>query len=206
MTSDRPALHHMVRVRRTDDFTYLRSGVMDEVLLNANQLENSPESTATALRQTSLPFSIDPVLSRFQVPKWWRNAKGENKRNYTRLGAEYVKGTSIQLPAGPLVQTVADDSEWRILAGNVIDYQRSRLEQLVPAQLDLFSGMVPRVLRPVRLMAPALVAFSSDEDRINRLLSEASIEVAALPLAVPLIVPPERLRSHDFMSRRVVSA
>jgi len=33
MTSDRPALHHMVRVRRTDDFTYLRSGVMDELAL-----------------------------------------------------------------------------------------------------------------------------------------------------------------------------
>src|SRR5437879_2066447 len=113
----------MVRVRRSDDLTFVRPGVMDEVVINANQLENSPDSTATALRQTTLPFTVDPMLSRFQVPEWWRNEKGLTKKNYTRLGAAYVKGTSIQIAAGPLLQTVPSDDEWRILAGNVVEYQ-----------------------------------------------------------------------------------
>src|SRR5437764_3269263 len=121
---------------------------MDELIINANQVENSPDSTATALRQTALPFTIDPVLWRFQEPAWWRNDKGESKKNYTRLAAAYVKGTSIQI-AGPLLDIVPGDEEWRTIASNVIDYQRSRLEPL-STQLDLCD---PRELRPVRLRA-----------------------------------------------------
>src|SRR5437879_1921056 len=98
---------------------------MDEVILNANQLENSVESTAVALRRTTLPFTVDPVLWRFQVPKWWRNDRGETKSNYRRLGAAYVKGTSIKIAAGPLLETVATDDEWRMLAANVIGYQQT---------------------------------------------------------------------------------
>ncbi len=169
----------------------LRPGVMDEVTINANLVENSPETTATGLRETTLPFSIDPVLTRFQLPEWWRNEKGETKRNYKRLGEQYVRGTTIQLPAGPLVQVVPTDDEWRTLARNVIDYQRSRLD--TPTQLDLLASDQPRELRPVRLNAPALVAFTTAEDRVNRLMAEASAEDADLPLAVPVIVPLERL-------------
>ena len=199
----RPPLHHIVRVRKSDDLTFLRAGIMDEVLINANQLENSPETTATALRQTTLPFSIDPVLTRFQMPEWWRNAKGENKRNYSRLGAAYVKGTSIELPAGPLIQVVPTDQEWRILARNVIDYQRSHLD--MPAQLDLLAEDLPRELRPARLNAPALVAFSDAEDRVNRLLAEAGAEAARVPIAVPVIVPMERLAEPRELDRLLAS-
>jgi hypothetical protein len=200
MTSNRQPLHHIVRVRRTEDLTFLRDGIMDEVLVNANQLENNPDSTATALRSTTLPFSIDPMLTRFQMPAWWRNSNGENKRNYTRLGRAYVKDTSIQLPAGPLAQTVADQREWETLARNTISYQGARLEEMVPAQLELLSGEPPRLLRPARLTAPALVAFSTAEDHINRLLAEASVETATLPLAVQVIVPLERLTNPSAIT------
>ena len=156
----RPPLHHIVRVRRSDDLTFVRPGVMDEILINANQLENSPDSTATALRQTTLPFTIDPVLWRFQIPERWRNDKGDTKKNYTRLGHAYVKGTGITIAAGPLLETIPSDAEWVTLAGNVIAYQQNRLG-LMPTQLDLLEISHPRELYPVRLMAPALVADSA---------------------------------------------
>jgi hypothetical protein len=164
---------------------------MDEVLINANQLENGPESAATALRRTGLEFSVDPMLYRFQKPAWWRNGKGETKRNYARLGKAYVQGTSIELPAGPLVEVVPSDKEWRVLAANVIAYQRSKLD--TPTQLDLLSSEVPRVLRPLRLNAPALVADSTEEDRVNRLLAEAAAEAAGETIAASVIVPLDRL-------------
>ena len=201
-----PRLHHVVRVRRSEDLPFLRAGIMDEVLINANQLENSPESTAAALRQTGLAFSVDPMLHRFQKPAWWRNAKGETKRNYARLGKAYVCGTSIELPAGPLVEVVATEQEWRAMAANVIAYQRAKLD--TPTQLDLLSTDVPRALRPVRLNAPALVADSTDEDSVNRLLAEASAEAAGEPIAVPVIVPLERLgnaRQLDLLLRSVLA-
>ncbi len=193
MTPNRSPLHHIVRIRQSDDLTFVRAGLMDEVLVNANQLENSPDSTATALRETTLPFSVDPVLWRFQVPTWWWNERGETKKNYSRLGAAYVKGTNIHIAAGPLRETVPSDEEWRIVADNVVDYQRHRLSRM-PTQLDLLGAQHPRQLAPVRLLSPALVAFSAVEDRINRLLVEATATAATVPAAVPVIVPLERLR------------
>jgi hypothetical protein len=201
---NRQPLHHIVRVRQSDDLTFVRPGLMDEIIVNANQLENSPDSTATSLRQTALPFTVDPVLWRFQNPKWWRNEKGETKKNYTRLGAAYVRGTSIQIAAGPLLQTVPSDKEWAIIASNVIDYQRTRLER-TPTQLDLFNQEQPRELRPVRLLAPALVAFSADEDRINRLLAEASADAAGTPIALPVIVPLKRLLDAPELARLLLT-
>jgi len=182
-------LHHIVRVRRSEDLKFVRPGVMDEIIVNANLLEHSPDSTATALRETTLPYSIDPVLTRFQMPDWWKNDRGETKRNYARLGAAYVKGTSIEIAAGPLIHTVPSEKEWRLLAANVIEYQRDRLVQIRP-QMDLFR----EELRPVRLMAPALVAFGETEDRVNRLLADASAQAATVPIGLPVVVPSERLR------------
>src|SRR3989337_2750561 len=75
-------LHHIVRIRTSDDLTYMRPGLMDEVMVNANLLEHRPDSTASALRATTLPYCIDPVLTRFQVPEWWKNEKGATQRNY----------------------------------------------------------------------------------------------------------------------------
>lgn len=185
-------LHHLVRVRTTDDLTFVRAGIMDEVIVNANQLENNPASTATALRRTTLPFSVDPVLYRFQLPEWWRNQKGNAKRNYARLGRAYVEGTDIAIADGPLLDTVPNEAAWRTLAVNCLQYQQDRL-LAIPAQLDLLDDGDLRELYPSRLMAPALVAFSGAEDRINRLLAEASAEASDAPVALPIIVPFDRL-------------
>jgi hypothetical protein len=65
MMNRRVGLHHIVRVRRTEDLQFVRSGLMDEVLVNANQVENSPDSTTTTLQATGVAFSVDPMLTRF---------------------------------------------------------------------------------------------------------------------------------------------
>lgn len=194
----------MVRVRTSDDLTFVRAGLMDEIVVNANQLENSVQATAASLLQTTLPFMVDPVLWRFQVPRWWRNSKGDTKKNYTRLGAAYVKATKIKIAAGPLVKTVPTEEDWKALAANAIDYQRTRLLE-VPTQLDLLDPTRPRELHPVRLMAPALVAYSSAEDRINRLLVEAGASAATDPIAAQVIVPLERLIDDYEMDRLLAS-
>ena len=133
---------------------------------------------------------MDPVLWRFQVPAWSRNANGETKRNYKRLGAAYARGTGFVLGSTPLIDLVTTDEQWRVLAANVVTYQRDRLHD-VPTQLDLLAEL--RELNPVRLIAPAIVAFSAHEDRINRLMIEASLKEAETPVAVQVIVPIERL-------------
>jgi hypothetical protein len=186
----RTPLHHIVRVRSSDDLTYVRSGLMDEVVVNANQLENSVQSTAACLWRTDLPYSVDPVLWRFQVPAWSRNAKGDTKRNYQRLGLEYSKGTDLILGSTPLLETVSTDEQWRALAANVIAYQQGRLTD-VPTQLELLADL--RELHPARLMAPALVAFSRTEDRINRLMVETAATAAGEPVAAQVIIPFDRL-------------
>jgi hypothetical protein len=175
---------------------------MDEILVNANQLENSIQTTSASLWKTPLPFSIDPVLWRFQVPAWSRNAEGETKRNYRRLGAAYARGTGLSLGSTPLLDVVANDEQWRVLASNIVAYQRDRLHE-VPTQLDLLSDL--RELNPTRLTAPAIVAYSLREDRINRLMIEASAAEAGGPVAAQVIVPVERLVDADEMQALVRS-
>jgi hypothetical protein len=193
-------IHHVVRIRTAADLNYIRPGLMDEVVVNANLLENCPESTAAALQLTTLPYSIDPLLTRFQVPDWWRNDKGETKRNYARLGARYVRGTNIEIASGPLRETVPTSHEWRTLGRNVIEYQQDRLLELRP-QMQMFGPE----LRPVRFMAPALVAFSGVEDRINRELAESSAEKAGVPIRLPVVVPESRLRVDDEVDRIIAT-
>jgi hypothetical protein len=187
-----PPLQHIVRVRTTADLKFVHPGLMDEILVNANQLENSVQSTAACLWTTTLPFAVDPVLWRFQVPQWWRRSDGETKRNYAELGKAYTKGSDIKLATGPLVEVVLTEADWRKLAANVIEYERSRLLN-VPAQLTAFDETLQRVLQPVRLIAPALVAYSAREDAINRGLVEASCDAAGHSVAAQVIVPADRL-------------
>ena len=196
------SLHHIVRLRTSDDLTYIHSGLMDEVVVNANQLENSIQSTAAKLWKTTLPFSVDPVLWRFQLPAWSDNGKGDTKRNYKRLGAAYARGTDLTLGGAPLLDAVNDEGHWRVLGANVIRYQKERLLS-VPTQLDLMAEL--RELHPVRLMAPSLVAFSCAEDRINRLLFEAAAGAAGGPVAAQVIVPSERLVDRGEMDKLIAS-
>lgn len=195
MTTRNP-LHHVVRVRTADDLTFMSPALMDEVMVNANLLEHLPDSTAAGLRQTTLPYSIDPVLTRFQLPAWWRNERGETKRNYARLAAAYVEGTSVRIADGPLLETVPTEREWRVIASNVVSYQRERLVQIHP-QLELFRAE----LRPVRILAPALVAFTTEEDRVNRILAEAAVESTGSHVGLPVIIPPERLADPAEVQR-----
>lgn len=197
-------LHHIVRVRSTDDLTFARPGLMDELMVNANQLENSVQSTAASLWTTTIPFCVDPVLWRFQVPQWWRNEDGETKKNYARLGAAYAKGTRIDIAAGPLLNVVPNDEDWRTLAANTVDYQQTRLDA-IPSQLDLFDTTIPRDLHPSRILAPALVAYSAAEDRINGLLLEASATRAGGAVAAQVIVPLDRLLDRAELDRLVAS-
>lgn len=190
MMTTRTPLHHIVRVRSSDDLTYLSQGLMDEIVVNANQLENSIQATAAALWKTTLPFSVDPVLWRFQVPAWSQKASGDIKKNYRRLGGAYTKGLDLTLGAASLLDTVATGDQWCRLAANVIAYQRDRLHD-VPTQLELMKDL--RELHPSRLIAPALVAFSTDEDRINRMMVDAAVAEAQARVAVQIIVPIERL-------------
>jgi len=193
-----PPLHHIVRIRSSDDLTYVSQGLMDEIVVNANQLENSIQTTTAALFKTALPFSIDPVLWRFQVPVWSQKSKGETKRNYMRLGAAYAKGLGVVLGAAPLLDTVTTDEQWQSLARNVVAYQKDRLST-APTQLELLAEL--RELHPSRLTAPALVAFSEDEDRINRVMTEAAIEATDGGVAHQLIVPLDRLVDQAAMTK-----
>ena len=195
-------LHHIVRLRTSDDFTYIHAGLMDEVVVNANQLENSVQSTAAVLWKTTLPFSVDPVLWRFQLPEWSENGKGDTKRNYKRLGAAYANSTNLTLGGAPLLEVVTNDEHWRTLAANVIRYQKERIHS-VPTQLDLMAEV--RELHPVRLMAPSLVAFSDAEDRINRVLFEAAAGAASARVAAQLIIPFERLVDRTELDRVIAS-
>src|SRR6266566_3382575 len=114
MSSSNPdPLWHLARLRRTDDFQFLRTGLFDELLVNANHLENSPDSTSAHLRKTRSKYMVDPMLWRFQKPAWWRrNGSDETKRNYRRLAEAYSKDTTIRMAEGPLLEEVADDREW----------------------------------------------------------------------------------------------
>jgi hypothetical protein len=177
------------RVRKSEDREFLRPGLCDSLLINANQLENSPEGTAAYLDGTGLPYLVDPMLWRLQVPDWWRNDKGDVKRNYARLAGRYSAGTKVRMAEAPLIESVRDDAEWRRIAANTVQYQRDRL---LPAngQADLFN---PDGLRPSGIVAPALYATGRDIDRVNRILAEAAADAAGEPVMTALVLPRDRL-------------
>lgn len=51
-------LHHVVRIRTSEDLGFVRPGLMDELMVNANLLEHCPDSTASALEMMTLPYCI----------------------------------------------------------------------------------------------------------------------------------------------------
>jgi hypothetical protein len=167
----------------------------DELIVNANQLENSTQSTAAHLRGTGYGYMIDPVLWRFQVPEWRHNDKGETKRNYRRLAKRYSEGTSISMADGRLLDTIQSSHEWERLAGNIVGYQLDRLEET--CQLDLLDPRLARELRPSRVIAPALVALSRQEDEVNHILIEAAAAAAGEDVLGMVIVPHQRLTMRE---------
>lgn len=194
--AEQKKLVHYMRVRTSDDLRYLQGGLCDELIVNANQLENSAQATAAHLRGTGYGYMIDPVLWRFQVPEWRHNEKGETKRNYRRLAKRYAQGTSISMVDGRLLDTVQKSSEWEQLATNVIAYQRERLDEM--CRLDLLDPLLSRELRPSRFVAPALVAQSRREDDVNHLLIEAAAAAAGEDVVGMVIIPRERLNMAEI--------
>jgi hypothetical protein len=192
-------LWHLGRLRGSEDREFLQPGLCDAVLINANQLENNPEGTAAYLEETKLPYLVDPILWRLQLPERWRNEQGDVKRNYARLASRYSAGTDVRMAEGPLLECVGDDAQWRQIARNVVRYEQDRLCE----QVDLFH---PEGLRPQRLVAPALVTTGAEEDRLNRLLAEASIEAAGEPLIVPFVLPGPRLGIASEVRRALGTA
>jgi hypothetical protein len=189
-------LWHLARLRTTEEREFLRPGLCDGVLINANQLENNPEGTTGYLEETKLPHMVDPMLSRLQVPAWWRNEQGEVKRNYARLASRYAEGTNIRMAELPLLDAVKTDTEWERLALNIVAYERDRLCE----QLDLFN---PEGRRPQGILAPALVASNQTEDRVNRVLAEASAEAAGESVFVTVVLPLERLASPSAVGHAI---
>lgn len=189
--SDSP-LWHLLRLRSADDLTFVRPGLFDELIVNANHLENSTERTIAHLQRTGLPYMVDPMLWRFQVPEWWRNEKGEAKRNYVRLARAYSKDTSIRMVSAPLLETVASDEDWARLAANTVEYQRNRLA--LPSQANLFDDDFTLELRPSRIVAPALVAWSQQEDHVNTLLLTSAAKAAGEAVVGVIVAPEPRLR------------
>ena len=194
MTS-RPSLVHYVRIRGPEDLQFLAAGMCDELLLNANQLENSPERTSAHLRTTGYRYMVDPMLWRFQVPAWWQNERGELKRNFRRLATHYADGTRVPLGEGPALETVTERSDWERIAANVVHYQRQRLN--LPCQLDLLDESLARELRPSRILAPALVPDSEAVDRVNAILVEAAAAAAGEPVVATVVIPKARLNPAD---------
>jgi hypothetical protein len=187
-------LWHLARVRRSEDREFLQPGLCEALLINANQLENNANGTAAYLEGTRLPYLVDPMLWRLQFPAWWRNDRGEVKRNYARLAARYSEGTDVRMAEGPLLDCVSGEAEWRRIARNIVTYQRGRLCE----QVDLLH---PEGFRPEHVLAPALVASSETEDHLNRTLAEASLEAAGEPVFVTFVLPVERIDVPNEVGR-----
>lgn len=179
-------LWHFGRLRRAEDREFLRPGLCDRLIINANQMENNAKGTAAYLEETGLSYLVDPMLWRLQLPEWWRNDKGATKKNYARLAARYSAETSVRMAEGRLLDQVPDDSSWEQIGRNVVTYQRQRLSE----QTDLFDS---EGLKPEGIVAPALVAFGPSEDRLNRLLATSAATAAGGRVIVPFVLPYDRL-------------
>lgn len=188
--TDLTKLRHLVRYRMDSDSDYLASGAMDAVLINANHLEHHLHTTAARTKQLGLPYLVDPMLWRFQVPAWWRRqSDGATKKNFVRLAAHYFSGTNVCVADSALGPEVSD-GDWRQIAANVILYEKARIVDEGGGLLAMMEGGHA----PAALIAPYLLANSPTEDRINRLLIEAAASQAGSKVIGHLALPVERIK------------
>lgn len=182
-------LRHVVRLRTTDDREYLVRRALDGVIVNANELENRAEASSSTLVDHRIPYLVDPMLWRFQVPDWWHRQDGRVKRNFKRLATRYTAGTDVVMARGPLMNEVTTEADWRGIAKNVVRYQRERIPEASGALLRAMQGDIDP--EPAAIVGAYLLAETESVDAINRCLLEASAEAAgdkvigsvALPLA-----------------------
>jgi hypothetical protein len=191
-------LKGFVRYRMHDDGDYLVRDALDGLVINANHLEQHLRSTADKVKALGAPYLIDPMLWRFQVPAWWRREDGETKRNFSRLGGFYFAGTGHAWAESGI--TELSDSQWERVANNVVRYQRVRVPDEGGGLLSLMEGGQ----EPLAMVAPYLLASSTEHDRVNRLLLETSVEAAGAKVLAHLAIPLERFL--DPSERRRVLA
>jgi len=193
---------HSLRIREVKDWQYVAEspGALDGVMINANVLEHRAAVFACRVADSSLPFMVDPVLWRFQVPAWWMRQDGvTTKSNFVELARRYSVGTGIHMGSQPLLNWVNTDSDWARLATNVVRYERERLLEAA-GSLFLHTDYYARQPFPIAIIAPYLLARSRDEDRINRMLLDASAEELGAPVVAHLALPLERALDPNELS------
>ena len=102
MTLSPDQLTHFVRLRTDEERQYIERDRADIVLVSANILEHHAAKFCHWLGDLSLPFIVDPMLWKFQVPAWWQNERGQLKNNFHRLARAYTDGTKVQMGRGPV--------------------------------------------------------------------------------------------------------
>jgi len=185
-------VRHLVRLRSDDDSEYLLPGALDGVLINANHLEQRPAQTIQAVVNRNIPFLIDPMLSRFQVPNWSQRTDGQMKRNFEKLALLYTRDIGIRLGQQPIIDVIQDSKDWAKLASNVVSYQRSRLSDEAGGLLQAMK--VEGQFEPSEIIAPCLLATSRDLDATNHTLLAASAEASGRRVLAQVAVPIERFR------------
>lgn len=185
---------HSLRIRDADEWPIVAEspGALDGLVVNANVLEHRATVFARRVADSSLPFLIDPMLWRFQVPTWWMRDDGvTTKKNFVDLARRYSAGTGIHMGAQPLLDWVNTDDDWHKLAANVVKYQRNRLADAA-GSLFVNTDFYTRQPVPAEIVAPYLLARNRNEDRINRLLIEGAAEAAGQPVIAHLALPLKR--------------
>lgn len=187
-----------LRIRDVYEWPYVAEspGALDGLIINANVLEFRATVFARRLADSALPFLVDPMLWRFQVPSWWMRGDGTTtKKNFVNLARRYSAGTGIRMGVEPLLDWVNTDADWTRLAANVIRYQRDRLGDAAGSLL-VNTDFYTRAPVPVAYVAPYLLTRSAEEDRINRILLEGAAEAAGEPVIAHLALPLDRARDE----------
>jgi hypothetical protein len=198
-------VRQFIRVRQDSDHQYLAyRPAMDGLLINANQMEHHATATTALIHKLELPYLIDPMLWRFQVPSWWLRLDDPTrptvKVNFRNLADRYFADTAVGGAEGGLPTNLAD-SDWRMIASNVVAYQNARV---VEQEGPLFA-LVDAPTRPLEIIAPYLLAHDADEDRINTLLLRAAAEAANRKILACIALPIERFQTGAHL-QTIVSA
>jgi hypothetical protein len=187
-----PAVRRFVRLRSADELGALTRAAPGAVVVNANLLEHRAARVSDWLADRGIPFLVDPVLWKFQVPSWWQREDGGLRRNFARLARSYGgAGTRLGVGLAPIMQIAPSDDEWRRLARNVIRYQRDRI-RAEAGDLALLMGYSRTPAEPIADIAPYVLAYDREHDRVNGLLLTTAAEEAAGPLVGCLALPRNR--------------
>ena len=188
-----PSLHHIVRIRTLDDLN-LYPALMDEVMVNGNLLEHSLTAPPAPFGRTTLPSASTRSSRAFRCLRGG-GTKGRDEAELHAPPGRVVQGTSVQIAAGPLLETVPSDDEWRVIASNVISYQRERWFRSTRNSISSVtnfgrSGSSRQHSLPSPPAKTASTAFSPRRAPSRR-----------QHVGLPVIVPPDRLGDPAELER-----